>query len=594
MAVAGNYSKTLEGGHEPFYDFTCSLCEQEDRNMEAVRYCEDCFVYLCDPCLKNHDKYPLNKRHRLLDQSKFVNVKSPLLSLPTTRCERHTGELINLFCGKHNVVCCSVCKALDHSVCVETQHLPEAAKGIRRSKEYEKIKSELKALISSLDKVMNNRKEDNSRIAKDKQRAKQTIAEFRKKINKYLDDIEKNSLDDLDHRANMILRDINSDKAYLEETKSKAVEIIKQLESFTGENECDLFVKVKAGHHFLNDSGDKLHHLPKNDQTPGIYFKVSKNIEAFFSSLKSFGSFSSTNLPELQKSSMPTLAPSVVTATPTQKQTDCGSLIKAQLIEKIDLHEKSGSRMHDIRSICQLPDGTFLVTDCNDETLKRLDQTLTLLGSLRLEGSPHSVCTAGPDEVAVSLLWSRKIQFVSVEKKLILEKSFTTDNFCRGIAYIGDTLFGCCGDIFDSSSGCIVVYNNTGKLQRTITLGQQNLSSVPFYITVSDDDQHLLVTCRNNNKVTMLDLTGNVVNTFSHRYLKEPKGICTDGKGRVLVCGYGSNTVAQVSPNDQKVEVLLRKSEGIKKPCGVFYDRVQSRLFVSCHDSDELRVFSCK
>lgn len=89
----------------------------------------------------------------------------------------------------------------------------------------------------------------------------------------------------------------------------------------------------------------------------------------------------------------------------------------------------------------------------------------------------------------------------------------------------------------------------------------------------------------------MLDLTGNLVNTFGHKDLIRPEGICTDGRGQVFVCRFDSDTVFQLSPKHQKIKVMLKKKDGLFGPQGVYFDRKNSRLLVPCRRSNELFSF---
>lgn len=116
MATSGEATGLLQSGHETFYEFACSLCERRGMHVKASKYCKECHVFMCDPCVNFHNEFPLNRRHELVDdQGQFKALRqSQIKSFPTERCTIHPGELVNIFCGSHDVVCCSVCKALDH------------------------------------------------------------------------------------------------------------------------------------------------------------------------------------------------------------------------------------------------------------------------------------------------------------------------------------------------------------------------------------------------------------------------------------------------------------------------------------------------
>lgn len=241
-----------------------------------------------------------------------------------------------------------------------------------------------------------------------------------------------------------------------------------------------------------------------------------------------------------------------------------------------------------------LSDGEVIVADSTNSKLKKLDKTYRIAGSLHMPASVHSVCLDVVSQAAASLYMKRIIQHVSVEPDLGLKASFSVGAYCRGMCCIGDKLLVCSGDVFQSNSGHIEVYDSAGHLRDTIPIAPRRLAAVPLYITGSDDGEYLLVTSYKCNDITVLDLTGNVVTTFRHKHLKGPRGLCTDGRGHVFVCGSGSNTVVQLSLEHQKIDVLLTEKDGIKEPEGICYDRKTSRLLIGLSSSNDMYVYTLK
>ena len=84
-------------------DFQNKKCSLEDhQNIDAIKYCQECNVYLCNKCeqfhgklCKNHHTYPLDK-----------NLKEIFTGF--CKEENHNKEL-NYFCKNHNVLCCTSC-----------------------------------------------------------------------------------------------------------------------------------------------------------------------------------------------------------------------------------------------------------------------------------------------------------------------------------------------------------------------------------------------------------------------------------------------------------------------------------------------------
>lgn len=485
---------------------------------------------------------------------------------------------------------CGIC----FSSCVSTQHLPDAAAGVHKTQEYKAVVKETKAFIDDVDKALRMRKAHLARIAKEKHQVKKTISDFCKQATKYLIGLETKSLNDLDMSEKIIADGIDEDVNYLERTMTMTGDFVKQLESFKGDNECQHFVHIKVGKLMLNDAMYKLADMSQEANKEYIGFKINPKIEVFFDSFDMLGTFSNVQMAAPTLVSSHVMPDTLPRSPDTQSDTERSNSYVANLFGEFDVKEKSDSYICSIYDICQLPNGRVIVTDFNNDKLKRLDPEYILLDSVQLPSTPGGVCVISPDEVAVSLSTAKKIQIVSVGAELTLTRSFPVGNNCRGIVYMDGKLHVCCGAVYESDTGCIEVYNNSGQLQHYIAHSQQRLATVPMCITASDDCLHLLVICYDSNDIHMLDMAGNVVNTFNGKDCESPDGMCTDGRGNVFVCGYNSNTVLQLSPGQHNIEVILRETDEIKYPWAVYYDRKTSRLVVACYLRNEILVYELK
>ena len=125
MATGGGGSFSL--GSEPFYDFFCSNCAKDNKHTEGESFCVECNETFCTSCLVFHNKIAAMSQHELLDmltrKSRLEEEQLPVVKpskedpevhLPTTECTVHAGQMINMYCGQHDVVCCTVCIAEDH------------------------------------------------------------------------------------------------------------------------------------------------------------------------------------------------------------------------------------------------------------------------------------------------------------------------------------------------------------------------------------------------------------------------------------------------------------------------------------------------
>ena len=113
MATGGRASISL--GSEPFYYFSCSNCADDNKHTEGECFCVECNETFCTSCLVYHNKIAAMRIHELLDKTKMETRRpQDLLKQPTSRCTAHPDQIINMFCGEDDLVCCTVCIAEDH------------------------------------------------------------------------------------------------------------------------------------------------------------------------------------------------------------------------------------------------------------------------------------------------------------------------------------------------------------------------------------------------------------------------------------------------------------------------------------------------
>ena len=147
-------------------------CYNEDHPIsEAVYYCIECKISMCNKCESFHSKLFKNHNKISLDKNKDIS------EIFTGFCkEKNHLDKLDYFCKTHNILCCSGCiskiKLKDkgqHSDC-EICTLED----IKKSKE--KILKEnilnLEKLSNEVDKLINEMKNIFEQINKDKEELK--------------------------------------------------------------------------------------------------------------------------------------------------------------------------------------------------------------------------------------------------------------------------------------------------------------------------------------------------------------------------------------------------------------------------------------
>ena len=176
-----------------FKNYKCSF--EDHKNIDAIRYCQECNAYFCNKCekvhsglLKNHHTFPLDK-----DIDEFF----------TGFCKEknHPCEL-NYFCKDHNKLCCTCCiakiktrengKHNDCNVCDINDICDEKKKNLSNNiKNLENLSNLFQSLINDLKKSMEE-------IDKNKEEIKEEIQKIFTKIRTELNNREDELLIEVD------------------------------------------------------------------------------------------------------------------------------------------------------------------------------------------------------------------------------------------------------------------------------------------------------------------------------------------------------------------------------------------------------------
>jgi hypothetical protein len=88
----------------------CTPCGEDNIKEEAVNYCPKCDEYLCTRCTSEHARRNTTKSHKLIE----VKDGKHSLSVVKTKCLNHPDRDIEMYCGTHDMVYCTMCIATDH------------------------------------------------------------------------------------------------------------------------------------------------------------------------------------------------------------------------------------------------------------------------------------------------------------------------------------------------------------------------------------------------------------------------------------------------------------------------------------------------
>ena len=84
----------------------CSSIDHKE--IEALSFCNDCNLYMCNKCEKHHSELFKNKHHNQIKLEKGKDFAELFIGL----CNEKNHKLdLQYFCKTHNILCCAQCIA---------------------------------------------------------------------------------------------------------------------------------------------------------------------------------------------------------------------------------------------------------------------------------------------------------------------------------------------------------------------------------------------------------------------------------------------------------------------------------------------------
>ncbi|XP_052781935.1 uncharacterized protein LOC128218323 [Mya arenaria] len=559
--MASNFESSIQRGCDFIHDFACSACEEDGLNTEAQHFCNQCTKYYCDKCVPVHNK--LYKRHTVLDRKDVKKwAAAPEMVDVLERCNRHPGETLKLVCGDHDKLCCHVCVAMDHRHCSSIQHIPDAAKGIRKDPEFRQLPQRVDVLRKQIEGMKNDRKKKRASLRKTRTAIIDEIKAIRKKINDILDKMEKTTVQDLDRlvadQELSIKKDMDSCTQMHDELKS----IMDDIQSKDSSGEPPIYIGFRKCEEIIKQASEILQNM-SNVVKYDITFRKHNEIEDNLSSMKNFGELNESN---------------VFGAQPHASLFPREHVFATESYKEYNVRMSSDKISCNIQGICELPGGEIVISDYNNMKVKLLDQEYRVVDHRDVPEYPWDVRHIGGNEVAVCVNNNdddrHELHFINITKgTLVTTRELSFPHNCFGAVHLGTNLY-------ISSYTALYVYTITGRPVKKLYEYKSDGGTVRR-IAISNDGKTFYITNSSNHQLITLDNLGNKLATFTDPDLRRPYGVHVTTAGHVFVCYLTSNTVMQIDKDGKmKLATLAKEKDGVYEPQAVYFSNRTSSLVV--------------
>lgn len=232
---------------------------------------------------------------------------------------------------------------------------------------------------------------------------------------------------------------------------------------------------------------------------------------------------------------------------------------------------------------CLTEDGSLLLADFNNNKLKRVNlSTETVRDYLNMPGSPIAICQTSNNEAAVSLDNST-IQFVSIGEKMTCTRQLKLGHYCYGLAYKDEKI------VVTEKSHAIYIHSMTGVVLHKTTADKSGkvICKNNRHISLGTNRDKVYVADQKSGLVT-LDGEGNQLLTFTDLDLVKSQGVCTDGRGNIFACGFGSPSIVQISEDSQR---KLGTFGTLTNPFSLCFDAPHNRLVVTQFEKNSIKIY---
>ncbi|XP_060565227.1 uncharacterized protein LOC132724392 isoform X1 [Ruditapes philippinarum] len=549
-------------GSDECINFKCCLCEKKHIVKEADTYCVECQDYFCSPCTDLHKMFPSAMGvHQFIDKSSFntVSLQKSLPSFPVERCEVHKTKLLDMYCADHDDIACATCIAVKHRTCQHIHSVPDEIDDLCKEINADKTNIELIHIKTKLECAERAKKLLVKELDAQKDKAVESIRQFRKEMEGILDTLEKATLKSLEEKykngKEKLENEIKNLQRHIDELELSSQKLAKSVG-----NKAQEFVAVKTSRKQVMAANGAEAESVTNSSDVKVEFIADSTIKDALKNFKTFGLISVSN---------------------TENIRDKMYVVKSK--KQVNIKHVNDRNTCNVYGSCFTDDGLLFLPDYNNRALKLIDLSSgSIKHRLDFDVPPHTICQISKNDFAVSLN-NKTIQFVTMGDKLVITKQLKLDHNCYGLAYKDNKLF------ISDKNAVLYIYDMNGSMLRKITNDKQGNSIFigNRHISVSSDGKIIYVADMYKSLI-VLDLEGNYKTTITDPDFVSLKGVCKDKRGNIFVCGSGRSKIVQINENSgAKMGVL---GDICESRSASFYSQ-QDILVVIISNSDTIEVY---
>ncbi|XP_052804054.1 uncharacterized protein LOC128234095 isoform X3 [Mya arenaria] len=567
--MASKHRTSVLNASDEIHDFSCSVCKDDNLNIEAKHFCGDCSKYYCDKCLTFHAK--LHKRHVVLgrkDVDKWVGQGDALVT-----CALHPLKVLELLCEGHNELCCHICVSLNHRMCRSISLISDLARGIHKMADFKQLPANVTKVTASLNQVTEARKKNQNSLKASGKSMLTKIKAVRSSLNKLLDELEKKTVEQMDSVLADLDKSLQKDIDHCDLLHDQLMALLDFVQIQGKDSESSSYIGHRKCQDKTEEAKKLLQEMTKKPEVT-VTYKPNTQVEQLLSDLKTLANIQA--YPDLQLEH---------SAGQIMQSYDKSKVYTVKEKERFKVQLNTDKKDGNIFGMTELPGGELVLVDYSNCKVKVLDRRYNVTSHCALPEFPRVICHISDHEVAVAVengTARHEVHFFTVSAETIkMTRKFSVDHKCYSISHHE-------GQLYVGSLTALYLYTTEGRLVKKVYQDTSGEVTVNCF-ALSTDGSQIFIPASSNNSVVTIDTTGNILATLQDPDLNWPFSVHVSEGGYVFVSSTNSETVVQVDQEGRKkLATLVRKGDGINSTKAIWYSTHTGRLIVGGEQNDIL------
>ncbi|OWF36620.1 E3 ubiquitin-protein ligase Midline-1-like [Mizuhopecten yessoensis] len=509
--------KLKEQSSEPLY---CTPCQTKGNPSSPAKFwCKKIESGFCETCkIDHHDVVHIGCD--ILDITRHdSNRQKQNPAVP--HCDQHDKKMV-WYCEDHKLLGCSMCVFKDHRRCEAVTTATEYILKLKAGSQLTDMQAQLKKGAEVMNSLVKDFDEQLHVIVKNQEIALQSITDLRQRIDKRLDELQKNCTDKLITLIKDEKRKLDDSLRQCERLKKSMLNTLKSSIKATEEND--------------------------NTETIVLYQRGQAEVESCKVLVTEMNeSFTSINIQHQTEPGHTTflhdvMGDIVIENPPRRFPVSHGYLASPLLgrrvreVQQFDIKTTSDEKDCDAAGVVYLPYNQIIVSDLKNKKLKLFTDQGQYLDELTIQGTPWDMCLVNDNIVAVSVSSPGGVHIVKVENSKISLSSeicLPDGKGCLGITHINGR-FVVCSDTEEADTEEAEVFSVTQD--GTAELLHQ-YSGMCYFVSHDPTSEDVLVSCHINTQgeavMSRLSADTHLQDVMKVALVKNAAGLNVDREGNI-------------------------------------------------------------